>query len=118
MSQVEQLEQHLSDQKKLVDVRQMALRLAQNRDFKKLILEGFCKEECARHVLASVNVGLSEEARAHSLALAQAAGHLKHWLTVQVQMGEHAERTLTATEHELAAARQEEDDGELVGVEQ
>ena len=42
-SEVNALEQQLSDAKLLVERRQMAMRLEKNRDFKKLILDEFCR---------------------------------------------------------------------------
>lgn len=120
MSQVQELEKQLSDAKKLVDVRQMALRLGQNSDFRKLILEGFCLHDAARFVQVSGDPALPPAERADALAQAQASGHLKRFLSVCIAMGQHAERTMSELEEAVEEARREEteddfapsDDGE------
>lgn len=109
MSEVLALENQLANSKELIERRQMALRLAKNTDFKKLVLEGFCLEEAARYVQASGDPALSAEERADALAMAQASGHLKRFLSVTVQMGAHCERDLPDLEQALADARAEED---------
>ena len=109
MNDVTALEQQLSGAKSLVEQRKMALKLSQNREFKKLILEEFCVNECARYVQNSANPALGEQERADSLAIAQAAGHLKRWLSVQVQMGARAEHEILELEDALAQARAEAD---------
>lgn len=109
MSQVVALEQQLKNAKQLVEQRRLALRLSQNRDFRKLILEEFCEKEAARYVQNSANPALGADERADSLAIAQASGHLKRWLSVQVQMGAHAEREIEDLETALEQARADED---------
>lgn len=109
MSQVTALEQQLDGAKKLIEFRRLALRLSQNRDFKKLILEEFCEKECARYAQNSSNPALGVDERADCLGIAQAAGHLKRWLSVQVQMGAHAEREIADLETALEEARLEGD---------
>lgn len=107
MSTLEQLEQQLSDAKTLVATRQMALRLSQNADFKKLILEGFCLHDAARYVQESGDPSLNTEQRADALAMAQASGHLKRFLSMAVQMGAYAERTLGDLESAIEEVRGE-----------
>lgn len=109
MTTVTALEQQLDGAKKLVEFRRMALKLAQNREFKKLILEEFCVNEAARYVQNSANPALGPDERADCLAIAQAAGHLKRWLSVQVQMGAKAEAEMPELEDAIAEARLEED---------
>lgn len=109
MSDVVALEQQLSNAKQLVETRRMALKLSNNHEFRKLILEEFCTNEAARMVQNSGNPALKAEERADSLAMAQASGHLKRWLSAQVQMGAHAEREIANLEAELEIARAEED---------
>jgi hypothetical protein len=109
MSEVQQLEQQLKDAKHLIERRDMALRLAENRDFRTLILDGFCKEEAARWVQLSTDPALNAEQRADSLQMAQASGPLKRYLSVQVTMANVAERELPDLEEAIDAARAEED---------
>jgi hypothetical protein len=108
MSEVHQLEKQLSDSKKLVADKAMALKLSENREFRKLILDEFCVQECARYAQTSADPALPANERADALALAQAAGHLRRWLSVKVQMGNVAERDITELEAALEEARQEQ----------
>jgi hypothetical protein len=107
MNILEQLEQQLKDSKTLIETRQSAMRLAQNPDFKKLILDGFCLVEAARYVQESADPALPDENRADALAMAQASGHLKRYLSMCVRMGEHSERTLPELEAAIDEARAE-----------
>jgi hypothetical protein len=107
-SAVAALERQQADARIVIDRRQMALRLYNHHDFRKLILEGFCVEECARYARESGNPQFTPEQRADALAMAQAAGHLRRYLSLMVQQGEHAERTLPELEQALAEARAEE----------
>lgn len=109
MSEVALLEKQLADHKSLVERRTMAQRLAANSDFKKLILEEFCVQECARYAQSSGDPALTAEQRADALAIAQAAGHLRRYLSVIVQMANAAENTIPDIEAALDEARAEED---------
>lgn len=102
---IESLEKNISRFKDEVERQKMALRLANNRDFKKLILDEFCVQECARYAQASGDPMLNAEQRADSLGMAQAAGHLRRWLSVINQMGNVAQGQIEANEAELERAR-------------
>lgn len=106
---VDQLEAQLSNAKELVKRRHDAQKLAENKLFRTLILEEFCEKEAARFAHASADPALKAEERADALALAQAGGHLRRWLSMQIQMGAHAEREMGNIEAELEEARHEED---------
>lgn len=108
-SEVQGLEQQLAEGKELVERRASAIRLAGNRDFRKLILEGFCLHDAARLVAESGDPALTAQQRADALAMAQAAGHLKRFLSAAIQMGFTAERDMPQLEEALAEARAEED---------
>jgi hypothetical protein len=107
--QIQQLEGQLSQAKKIVAQRDMALKLSNNREFRALILDEFCTQECARYAQASGDPALSSENRADALAMSQAAGHIRRWLSVKVQMGNSAERDIAEVEAALEEARAEED---------
>jgi hypothetical protein len=109
VSEVAALEQQHSDAKLLVERRQMALRLSKNRDFRTLILDGFCLHDAARYAQCSADPALNAEQRADSLNMAQASGHLKRFLSLTVQMGAHAERELPNIDQALLEARAEGD---------
>lgn len=110
MSEVtlEQLEEQLVGQKGLVELRDVAIRLSQNRDFRKLILDGFCTTEAARYVQLSGDPALSAENRQDALNLAQASGHLKRFLSVTIQMGNTSANQIKELEQAIEEYRSEE----------
>lgn len=112
MSEVQNLENQLELSKALVERRRLAIRLSENRDFKKLILDEFCGSDAARYVQESADPSLTLEQRADALNMAQASGHLKRYLSVTIQMGAHAERTMPDLEETLVDARQDEEASE------
>lgn len=107
MTEVQQLEQQLSNAKQLVAEKNMALKLSDNREFRKLILEEFCVQECARYAQLSADPSLPANERADALALAQSAGHLRRWLHVKIQMGLVAEREIGEVESTIEQVRSE-----------
>jgi hypothetical protein len=108
VSETAGLEKQLVDAKFLLERRELAVRLAKNSDFRKLILDGFCLHDAARYVQESGDPALTAEQRADALSIAQASGHLKRFLSITFQMGAHAERTMPELEEALADARAEE----------
>lgn len=110
MSEVSALERQLADSKELIERRETALKLYKNPEFKKLILDEFCGTECARYAQCSADPALGDRERADSLAIAQAAGHLRRFLSVCVAMGNQADRNLPELEQAIHEARVEEGD--------
>lgn len=110
---VQALEGQLATTKELIERRNLALRLSNNRDFRKLILDDFCLKEAARLVAESADPALNERERADALAMAQAGGHLRRFLSATFQMGAVAERDISEIEEALAEARAEEDGPEI-----
>lgn len=105
---VEALERQLAGQKEIIEHQKMLQRLLGNRDFKKLVLDEFCVKECARYAQLSADPDLTAVQRADALATSQAAGHLRRWIQVKLQMGSAAESSLPSIEAELEQARFEE----------
>ena len=105
MTKIEALEQQLSDSRLLLENREMVLKLSENREFRKVILEDFCEKECARYARASGDPALTPEQRADALAMAQAAGHLKRYLSVQVVVGNTAANTIPEIETAIEELR-------------
>jgi hypothetical protein len=108
-SVVQGLERQLEDAQALIARREMALRLSNNRDFKKLIIEGFLEKDCAAFTHESTDPALTADQRAMALQSAQAAGALKRFLHYAFQMGHHASNQLPELEEALAEARASED---------
>lgn len=107
MQEIQELEQHIANQKTLVDMADAAMRLSNNADFRKVIMNGFCLTEAARYVQESGDPGLSKEDRQDALNMAQASGHLKRFLSVTVLMGNQADNSVREAEMRLAELRAE-----------
>ena len=105
MSDIQDLEQGIKDAEELIARRQMALKLSDNREFRKLILEDYCVTEAARLVQLSADPALDHRQRDDALAMAQATGHLKRYLSMMVQMGYTAERELPQLHAQLDETR-------------
>jgi hypothetical protein len=105
MSDIQALEQGIKDAEELIGRRQMALKLSENREFRKLILEDYMVTEAARLVQLSADPVLAANERADALAMAQATGHLKRYLSMMIQMGYTAERELPQLQAALDETR-------------
>lgn len=108
MSEVAKLEQTIESMKRDIAVKDMVEKLESNREFKKLIIEGFCTKEAATYVQLSADPNLGDRERADALGLAQASGHLKRYLEVLKTMGRQAQSRLSSYEEELVVMRNEE----------
>lgn len=115
MASIEQLEQQKIGMNEAIERRNIAVRLAGNRDFKKLILEYFCVEECARYARQSADPAMDEAAQRDSLAMAQAAGHLKRFLSVVIRMGDDCAGHMAELDEMLDELRAE-DAGDMTPV--
>ena len=104
---VQQLETQREAMKQAVEMRQAVQRLTQNADFRTVITEQFMEKECARYVHASSDPALSERNQKDALSIAQAAGHLKRYLSVLIQMGNAAENEMESIDNALDDARAE-----------
>lgn len=104
---IAQLEELKVANKTLIERREMAMRLAKNADFRKLILDGWCLHDAASYASSSANPALKPEERADALAMAQAPGHLKRFLSYIVQEGQSAESQAQQIDEMLVEARSE-----------
>ena len=82
-------------------------KLLENPLFRKVILRQFCTEDCARYVQESGDPLLEANNRADALNMAQAAGHLRRYLSIQIQLGNHAEGQIQSIEEALVEVRSE-----------
>ena len=112
MSEVYALERQLADAKEAKERRAVAIKLYSNPEFKKLIVDEFCGTECARYAQQSADPSLNDRQRADALAIAQAAGHLRRFLSVTIAMGNQAEQQEESIEQALLEARQEEEEAD------
>lgn len=107
MSEVEQLNEQREGLMGLIERGEAARRLAANPDFKKLVLEGFCRDDAAAYVQLSQDPALPKENREDALNIAQASGHLKRFMSVTIQKAQQAKQTIDAVDQALVEARQE-----------
>lgn len=108
MSDIQGLEQDIQNAEELAARRQMAIKLSGNREFRKVFLDDYFVTEAARLVQLSADPSLTQEQRQDALAMAQATGHTKRYLSMMIQMGYVAERELPAMRAALEEARAEE----------
>lgn len=107
MKQIEELEQFKLDQKTLATAGEQAKRLFENKDFKALILDGFCLHEAARYAQESGDPMLTADQRQDALNMAQASGHLKRFLSITCVVGNTAADNIIKADIALDEARAE-----------
>jgi len=108
MSDLLQLEQHLSTAKFLIERRDAALRLAKNKDFKRLVVDEYFTDEAARLIIASGDPNLDQKQRDDFVAMGQAIGHFKRYLSFIVTEANNAERDIPNIEEALIELRAED----------
>ena len=111
MSRINGLEEQLKDEKARLERRDTILRLSKNSDFRKVFVEGFFRDDCARFAMESEDPALTTMQQADALNIAQAAGHVKRFLNAQIIMGDMAERKLVEIEQAIEEERVLEQDG-------
>ena len=107
MSQIQELEAQKTDLQKQVDLRDAILRLSGNHDFRKVINEGFLRDDCARNARIAGDPTLDAKQQNDALQMALAAGHLQRYLSANVQMGNMAENNIIHVNGELEELRAE-----------
>lgn len=103
--QIVQLEAHIKDAEEAIKIRDKAVKLSENREFKELILDEYLVKEAARLVQISCDPGLNAEMRADALAMAQSTGHFKRYMSILVQRGNQFERDLEDCRQQLDELR-------------
>jgi hypothetical protein len=91
MSELTELQEELKVQEGIVATKDAVERLLNNADFKKIILEGYIKDEMHRHMTLAICDKLSVEDRELNNSLAKSAAALSNYLETLVQMGRIAE---------------------------
>ncbi len=112
MSDNDILASQVEEAKRLAKVRDAALRLHQNPDFKLVVLEAYFRDEAALNAMNASNPTLTREQREDILSMAMAAGHFKRFLSICVQKGNWGEGQISRIEQEMEDNRVEE----LTGV--
>lgn len=106
-TQIEEVELTIEEARKMVTRGKMAEKLASNREFKKLVLEGYFQEEAARlvHLLGDPAAAAHRE---HILRDMEGIGGLKRYLSTVVQLGRQAEMEIAECEETLDELRAED----------
>lgn len=104
---IEQIELSIEEAQKMVERKERALRLADNPDFKSLILDGYFKDEAIRltHLLSDPNAVAHRPQITESMV---SIGSLKRYLHAIVQMGAMAEQEISEARETLDEIRGEE----------
>lgn len=109
MSEIEEIELSIAHAKEMVSKKQMAEKLASNREFKKLILDGYFKDEAVRLASLSADVQMKEH-RDEIFMNIQAISVFRQFMQNIVRMGEVAEAELREYQEALDEERLLEDE--------
>ena len=109
MSDIQDLEQGISDAENQLERRQMAMRLANNRDFRILFIDGYFLQDAARLAQMSTDPRIDPKIQASALDEARATGFMRRFLSDCIQMGAVAERELPDMHATLEELRGVED---------
>jgi len=109
--QAREIEVSIEDAKKIVQRMEALARLEKNRDFKKIFLDGYFKEEPARlaglsgspELLESDNISMDE-----LWSMTRAIGHLRNYLINVHRMGRAMEAQMKQAQEFLDSAEIEE----------
>lgn len=104
---IEQLEAQREFNQKIAERGEAHDRLMKNRDFRKIIMDGFCGTDAARYVQESANPALDDRQRADALGIAQASGHLRRYLQVDRILIDQASEKVTQIDQAIAEMRAE-----------
>jgi len=107
MSDVDEIEVGIADARESVKLRDMVLKLTNNREFKKIITEGYFKEEAVRLVMAKANFALDEKTQEDISKRINSIGYLTQYLNATIRHGNSMEVELASYEEELAQAEKE-----------
>ena len=112
MSELQDLEQQRADIQEALELRDAALRLSENKDFRRLFIEMYFKTEAARLVQLSSDPVLKQDQREDALSMAQATGHAKRFLSMLVVRGNTLSRDVEDLEQQIVEVRQEEENAQ------
>ena len=105
---IAEIEAQKEDLKKLVEFRDQILKLSANHEFRKVIQDGFLRDEAARSARMAGDPNIDANARASLIEMALSAGHLQRFLSANIQMGNVAENQLKQADELLDEMRAEE----------
>ena len=88
VSEVQKYHDAIAHEQKIVDQCNDIAKLVESRLFRKVILEGFCRDEVIRYVGLSADPALNQNQRDDALRMAHAGGLLKRWIQIAAQQRE------------------------------
>jgi len=107
--QIEQIEQNIRNAKVHVDFANAIERLRSNKDFKKVISEGYFKDEAVRLVHLKAHPGMQSEASQRSiLSQMDSIGNLAQFFDTALHMGAQAAKSISDDEDTRAELAAEE----------
>lgn len=107
-NQIEETRAGIKQCEELIAQRDEIAKLISYPEFKKFIIEGFCRDEAARHVGLSTDPNLDHDSRADSLGNAQAAGYFKRFINLLIVQGNQAASRKVELEELLEELRAED----------
>lgn len=99
---IQEVEVSIEECKRIVDIRDSLNRLMKNKDFCKVIEEGYLREEAVRLVCAKASPSLqSEEMQRRIIRDIDAIGSFNQYLSTIMQTGYQADKTLEDAQETL-----------------
>lgn len=105
--QVRQIEQNIKEAQKIKDLGDALARLMTNRDFKKVIQEGYFEKEAVRLVHLKADTSMqSDDSQKSILTQIDGIGNLSQYLRTVEHLGRMAAKSIASDEAELAEIRE------------
>lgn len=105
--QIEEIEISIEQSKKLIDMMESMKKLTDNPDFKKVIIDGYFKDEASRLVLLKADDTMQDDKdQMQIMNQINAIGYVRKYFSTIYQLGHMAERSVEAdkqTREELLA---------------
>lgn len=101
MTDREKLQHDIKSAKETIELAKALDNLRNNKDFKKLILNHFCKDEVVRLSTLSADLALDETGRADTLDTIQHHGYLSVWFRILDRKADVALGSLAENEETL-----------------
>ena len=105
-NEIQELELSIEDANKHVAMRDAALKLTSNRDFKKLVLEGYFKETAAQLVSLTADPALKDKRNEISEKIL-AISNFRLFLQETITLGNQAESAIREAQEALDEIREE-----------
>lgn len=104
---IKEIELSIEHAKEIAERGEMAEKLATIPEFKKLILDGYFRDEAARLAHLSSDPALDETSRGHVFRDLSGPGALKRYLSAMVQMGRNARAEINEAYRTMDEIREE-----------